>query len=335
MDPTGAHGKIAPSVSRDGLSIKVIDQTALPSLLRILDLSDIAEFEECIRSLRVRGAPAIGVFGAFSLAICISNGMGPDDAYSRLVSTRPTAVDLRNCLDLVLAAFREGGPEAALTEADRIREDIERSCKAIGEHGAALFGEGVRLLTHCNAGALAAPDLGTALSPIFHLHSSGKRPFVWVSETRPLMQGSRLTAWELSIRGISHRVLVDAACAFLMRKGLVDAVIVGADRVCANGDIANKIGTLDKAILAKGFSIPFYVAFPMSTWDPTCPSGEHIPIEVRGPSEIAVCGGERVAPDGSECWNPAFDTVPAELITAYITDRGVLKRPGKLSILPR
>lgn len=321
-------GDIGPSVLRDGLSIRIIDQTALPSRLCVLELFGLSEFRESISSLRVRGAPAIGAFGAFSLAICISKGIDPEEAYKGLLSTRPTAVDLKNCLDRVMSSFNSGGPEAAMTEADRIRDDIKDACRAIGEHGASLFGEDASILTHCNAGALATMEFGTALSPIRHLHSSGKRPFVWVSETRPLLQGSRLTAWELSMYGIAHRVLVDSACAYLMSRGSVDAVIVGADRVCANGDIANKIGTLDKAILAREFGIPFYVAFPSSTFDPKCPSGESIPIEMRDPSEIALCGKERMVPEGSECWNPAFDPTPADLITAYITDRGVLDSQG-------
>jgi S-methyl-5-thioribose-1-phosphate isomerase len=313
----------APSVRREGLSIVIIDQRSIPRDVVFKRVDALDDMAECIRTLAVRGAPAIGAFAGIGLAICISEGLDPKCAYDILASTRPTAVDLRNCLDRVLRSYELGGPEEALKEADRIVCSIVESCRMIGEAGAILFGDGARILTHCNAGALATVDWGTALSPIRVLSRQGKGPFVHVSETRPLLQGSRLTAWELSMEGIRHHIVADAACAHLMREGMVDSVIVGADRVCRNGDIANKIGTYEKAILAERFGIPFYVAFPFSTNDPQCPDGGSIHIEMREGLEF----GQYLLPGtmpASECWNPAFDWTPSDLISGFITEKGIL-----------
>jgi S-methyl-5-thioribose-1-phosphate isomerase len=318
-----------PSIRRVGLSIVIIDQRVVPLKLDLVTVCDLPDMIDCIKTLRVRGAPAIGSFAAFSLSICIARGIDPAFAYEQLALSRPTAVDLRNCLDRVMEAFGLGGTEAALAESDRICSSIVGSCREIGKVGAALFKKDERIMTHCNAGALATIDWGTALAPIRVLSRSGMRPFVYVSETRPLLQGSRLTAWELSMEGIDHKVLADSACAPLMRGGLVDSIIVGADRVCRNGDIANKIGTLDKAILAQRYGIPFYVAFPWSTIDPACACGEDVPIEFRGCEDLEqyLRAG---ATNPSDCWNPAFDWTPSDLISAFITEKGII-RPSRLS----
>jgi S-methyl-5-thioribose-1-phosphate isomerase len=322
----------APSVSRSGLSAIILDQRSIPSVVEFRTATDLPDMADCIRTLSVRGAPAIGAFGAISLAICLAKGIPSATAYGALLSTRPTAVDLKNCMDRVMRAYDRGGSDAALKESDDICSSIVDSCREIGRIGASLFKKGERILTHCNAGALATIDWGTALAPIRSLARSGMDPLVYVSETRPLLQGSRLTAWELSMEGIRHKVLVDSACAHLFREGLVDSVIVGADRVCRNGDIANKIGTLDKAILAKRFGVPFYVAFPWSTFDPECVRGEDVPIELRDGTEFAQYLIPSTAGD-SEYWNPAFDWTPSELITAFITERGVLD-PSRIGDTP-
>ena len=313
-----------PSVWYEDGMIKLIDQRALPGVTRIISVRDIGDCADCIRTLAVRGAPAIGVFGALSLALAISHGADPQRAYGALITTRPTAVDLRNCLDAVMDAYLNSGSEEAMNKALSLSESVIDSCRLIGEKGSHLIGDGNRILTHCNAGALATLDWGTALAPIRVKARAGGDPFVWVSETRPLFQGSRLTAWELSGEGIDHSVIVDSASGHLMSKNMADLIIVGADRVCANGDIANKIGTLEKALIAREYSIPFYVAFPFTTMDPTCPEGGSIPIEVRDQVEIKEVGGTRLAPQGTSAFNPAFDVVPADLITGYITELGVL-----------
>lgn len=277
-----------------------------------------------IRTLAVRGAPAIGVFGAFSLALAISRGEDPERSYADLIGSRPTAVDLKNCLDITMEAFRSEGSEGYMKAALNLRDKTVASCKMIGKNGARLIPARGKVMTHCNAGALATIDWGTALAPIRVKAREGGKPFVWVSETRPLLQGSRLTAWELNNEGIGHSIIVDGCSGHLMADGKVDMVIVGADRVARNGDIANKIGTLEKAVLAKEYDVPFYVAFPETTFDPLCQTGRDIPIESRAPEEVLGFHGMRTSPDGSSAVNPAFDVTPARLITGYITEKGVL-----------
>ena len=303
--------------------IHLIDQRELPRKVRIIQAVSLEEQVEAIKTLAVRGAPAIGSFGGFSLSLALKRGEDLEDAYKILLGSRPTAVDLRNCLDEVKAAFSENGIEAASSKALEIYERTIEACRMIGEHGADLIADGARILTHCNAGALAALDWGTALSPIRVMKRRGGGPFVWVSETRPLLQGARLTAWELSQEGIDHKVIVDSASGHIMRKGEVDLVITGADRVCANGDIANKIGTYEKAVIARELGIPFYVAFPRTTIDPLCPGGDSIPIEERGADEVKMVSDKNIAPEGSAAYNPAFDVTPSEYITAYITEDGI------------
>ena len=310
----------------EGESIILLDQRRLPSEAVLLRLSKLDEFVEAIRTLAVRGAPAIGAFGGCALSICYSRNVDPSTAYGMLKHSRPTAVDLVNCLDEVRSAFKGGGADGARKRAEEIVERTISACRKIGEVGAELIFDRARVMTHCNAGALATIDWGTALAPIRIAHRDGRDPFVWVSETRPLLQGSRLTAWELAQEGIRHKVVVDSACGHLMRKGEVDLVMVGADRVCVNGDFANKIGTYGKAVIAKELGIPFYVAFPETTFDRGCACGEEIPIEERGEEEVLEIGGNRISHTKSRAFNPAFDVTPGEYVTGYITERGILER---------
>lgn len=316
----------------DGV-LKFIDQRELPDKVVLREAGTIEEQIMAIRTLAIRGAPAIGSFGAYSLALALSRGEVLEGTYGSLLGSRPTAVDLRNCLDEVALAFVDKGTEDAMEAARDIYERTIEACRRIGKTGARLISDGARVMTHCNAGALASIDWGTALSPIRYKARSGGDPFVWVSETRPLLQGARLTAWELAQEGIRHSVVVDAACGHLMRSGEVDLVITGADRVCANGDFANKIGTYEKAVLAKEIGIPFYVAFPKSTIDGKCPSGASIPIEERDGNEVAFIRGARVVPEGTPAFNPAFDVTPAKYVTGYITERGVFPLEGFLNLI--
>lgn len=309
-----------PCFWEEGGCLILIDQRKLPARTVLLKAETVKEQVEAVRTLAVRGAPAIGAFGAYSLALALSRG---EDVHDEILRSRPTAVDLRNCMDMVREAYEHGGKEAALLEAQRISGEIIRKCRSIGEHGVGVIKDGAKIMTHCNAGALAALDHGTALAPIRWKARRGGNIYVWVSETRPLLQGARLTAWELLQEGIDHSIVVDGACGPLMRKGDVDLVITGADRVCTNGDIANKIGTYDKAVLAKENGIPFYVAFPSTTIDMECSRGDDIPIEYRGEEEVKEFGGALTSPEGSPAFNPAFDVTPAEYITGYITEFGV------------
>ncbi len=314
-------------------SLHLIDQRRLPSEVVLIYASTIHGQVEMIRTLAVRGAPAIGSFGACSLALAMQRGEDADEAYSLLLGSRPTAVDLRNCLDEVMEGFRSDGAVGALDAASSVYSRTIDACRQIGEHGAVVIPERGKILTHCNAGALASIDWGTALAPVRIAKRAGREPFVWVSETRPLLQGARLTAWELLQEGIKHRIIVDSASGYLMRKGEVDLVITGADRVCANGDFANKIGTYEKAVIAKELGIPFYVAFPRTTLDLKCLNGDSIPIEVRSPAEIDELGGKRITPMGSEACNPAFDVTPAEYVSGYITENGVFTLEEFLKVI--
>jgi methylthioribose-1-phosphate isomerase len=327
---------IVPIGWSDG-AIRILDQTRLPAEEVFLDLSTIEQVAEAIRSLRVRGAPLIGVAAAMGLAAVAEARAAAGDlspewlaaAADRLEATRPTAVDLRWALDLMRRAAQEAfasqrpGREVADTlrrEAQRIWDVEIGMCRAIGEHGAALIEPGSTVLTHCNAGALATGGLGTALAVIYVAHEQGKGIDVIATETRPLRQGARLTAWELVRAGVPTRVIVDGAAASLMAQGEIDLVITGADRIAANGDVANKIGTYALATLAAAHGIPFFVAAPRSTFDLLAASGEAIPIEERPAAEIAP------APGAGAC-NPAFDVTPADLIAGIVTDTGVLWPP--------
>jgi methylthioribose-1-phosphate isomerase len=305
---------IPPTIEWAGDRVRLIDQRKLPGALVIVETTTVDELCELIRTLAVRGAPALGAAGAMGVALASVRGDDLDVAAKSLTGTRPTAVNLA------------GGVRRALASADpvaegiRIAEEDVRRNMAIGAHGASLVPHGARVLTHCNTGALACVGWGTALGVVRAAHEQGRAPTVWAGETRPLRQGARLTAWECMQLGIPCTVIVDAMAASLMASGEVDVVIVGADRIAANGDVANKIGTYALAIAAQHHRIPFYVAAPTSTFDDTCPSGAAIPIEQRDPAEL----GE--VPEGVAVDNRAFDVTPASLVTAYITEDGITRR---------
>lgn len=315
--------------------VRLIDQTLLPVEFRRVDLRDVPHVFEAIRSLRVRGAPAIGVAAAYGAVLGARSRpetrIALHAATDALRGSRPTAVNLFWALDRMDKVARDwpgpDGPDLVrrlLDEAVAIAEEDRAMCRAIGRHGAALVVDGESLLTHCNAGGLATADYGTALAVIFTAHESGKRVHVFVDETRPLLQGSRLTAWELQRRGVPCTLICDSMAAQVMKEGRVQRVVVGADRIAANGDAANKIGTYGVAVLAHAHGIPFYVAAPSSTFDLTLADGSKIPIEERDPREITHGFGRQTAPEGVGVYNPAFDVTPARLIAGIITEHGVI-----------
>jgi methylthioribose-1-phosphate isomerase len=272
---------------------------------------------EAIRTLAIRGAPAIGAAGAMGVALALVRGDDVGAAARRLIATRPTAVNL------AWGVSRAAGAADPVVEAVRIAdEDVERN-RAIGAHGAALLDDGARVMTHCNAGSLACVGYGTAVGVIRAAHEAGRRVSVWVPETRPVLQGARLTAWELDRLGIAHRLVADVMAASLMAGGEVDCVVVGADRIAANGDVVNKIGTYALAVLARHHGVPFYVAAPTSTFDPASPDGASVPIEQRPPEEVTHIAGVPIAPEGTEVDNRAFDVTPADLVTNYVTEEGI------------
>jgi methylthioribose-1-phosphate isomerase len=313
--------QVSPIRWREGV-LELLDQRRLPAEEAWLRCSSPEEVAEAIRTLAVRGAPAIGIAAAYGLALA-------DDAEAAarlLAGTRPTAVNLRWAIDRVLAA---GDP---LAEAQAIHAEQIEADRRMGELGAELFAAGDRVLTHCNTGALATGGRGTAAGVLRSAWEHGRLAQVWVDETRPLLQGARLTAWELEREGIPYRVVADAGAGSLMARGLVSRVIVGADRIARNGDVANKVGTYPLAVLAERHGIPFYVAAPVSTIDPSTPDGDAIEIEERDPAEVVELGGVRLAPPGADAANPAFDVTPAELVTAIVTERGVLEPPFPDSI---
>ena len=312
--------ELTPIRWRDGV-LELLDQRLLPGEEAWLHCSEPGQVAESIRTLAVRGAPAIGIAAAYGLALAAARGEDLGQAARLLGDTRPTAVNLRWALDRVLAA---GDP---LAEAHAIAREQVEADRRIGEHGADLFAPGDRVLTHCNTGALATGGRGTAAGVLRSAWESGRLAQVWVDETRPLLQGARLTAWELERAGIPYRVVADAGAGSLMARGLVSRVIVGADRIARNGDVANKVGTYALAVLAERHGIPFHVAAPVSTIDPGTPSGDAIEIEERDPAEVVELGGVRIAPEGARAANPAFDVTPAELVTAIITEAGVLEPP--------
>jgi len=317
---------------REGKVI-LLDQTLLPAEERYLELENWREVAEAIRTMRVRGAPAIGIAAAYGVALAAAGDDADeiDRACEELSRTRPTAVNLFWALERMRRAARkaEAGrlKEALLDEAAGIAAEQDAADRAIGELGAALLPDRCRVLTHCNAGGLATYSFGTALGVIKAAHRGGKDIFVWVDETRPLLQGARLTAWELRKEGVDMAVICDDMAGHVMSRGEVDAVVVGADRIAANGDAANKIGTYTLAVLADRHHIPFYVAAPVSTLDLGIPDGTSIPIEERDPSEVTGVKGVVIAPRGAPARNFAFDVTPAELISAIITERGVIRPP--------
>ncbi len=322
--------------------LRLLDQTQLPAEVVYVDCTDAEMVAESIEVLRVRGAPAIGVAAAYGVALAARNALGKADfpgrvegALKRLAGTRPTAVNLfwalRRMRDTMGRCAGDGSLDEErlardlLAAAHRIREADRAVCRRIGEHGAGLLSDGDKVLTHCNAGSLATAGCGTALGVVYGAAQQGKRVRVFAGETRPLLQGSRLTAWELMQNGIDVTVICDAAAAAVMRAEKIASVIVGADRVAANGDVANKIGTYGLAVLAREHGIPFYVAAPMSTVDFQLRSGVEIPIEERSPEEVSGRPGAASTPRGVEVMNPAFDVTPHSLIDAIITEHGVAR----------
>ncbi len=327
-------------VLKDGF-LYILDQSLLPHRVEYIECRSAEDVEECIREMKIRGAPAIGVAAAYGLALSIASCRAEDlegvrceleRAYKLLRGARPTAYNLFWALDRVRRRILEAesvdeARKLALDEARRIEEEDVEANMRIGFYGRELIEDGDRILTHCNAGALATAGWGTALGVIRSAVAAGKRVRVYATETRPKLQGARLTAFELVSEGIPVTLITDGMVGFVMSKGYIDKVIVGADRIALNGDTANKIGTYTIAVLAKRHGIPFYVAAPTSTIDPSIRSGDEIPIEYRSQNEVLEIGGVRIAPDGVEALNPAFDITPNELITAIITEKGLVTQP--------
>lgn len=312
--------------------LRLLDQRRLPEEVAYLEIRTVDAAHEAIRTLAVRGAPAIGIAAAYALVVAMVADAPTDAAGFRarlaeharhLTSARPTAVNLAwACARLLSAAERSADLTTIQAEAEAIHEEDRLICRAIGSHGQPLIPDNAGVLTHCNAGALAVSELGTATAPMYLSHAAGKPFRVFVDETRPLLQGARLTAWELAAAGMDVTLICDSAAAAFMAAGEIDLAIVGTDRVTANGDVVNKIGTLGVAVLCRHFGIPFYVALPSSTFDPHTATGAQVPIEERDPAEVL---GDRAADVPAR--NPAFDVTPANLVTAFITDRGVLRPP--------
>ncbi len=349
------------TITWTGSAARLLDQTKLPTETAYVEITDERQMWDAIKRLVVRSAPAIGVAAAFGVYLGMrgfpedeSADLGQfskrlDEVCNYLKSSRPTAVNLAWAVDRVRSRAEHPGvigrvspwqligikKKVILEESVKMLEEDTAICRAIGEHGVKLLenlagrraGRPVEILTHCNAGGLATVQYGTALAPIYVGAERGLKLHVWADETRPLLQGSRITAYELKQNGIPVTVICDGMAASVMSQGKVDAVIVGTDRVAANGNVANKIGTLGVAILARHYGIPFYVAAPTSSIDLSLPDGSHIPIEERNPAEITRGLGKQITPDGVEVYNPAFDVTPASLVTAIITEHGVVKPP--------
>jgi methylthioribose-1-phosphate isomerase len=356
MPRTRAAGSALRPVQWTDGAVRVLDQRRLPKQERYLECRTPGAVASAIRTLAVRGAPLIGIAGAYGVALAAARAAGrprrrgPDSsivaaeaerAGAMLTATRPTAVNLARGVGRVVSAARDaagaadrgGGTDAAaaaaaaLVEAKAIDEEERLACLAIGRLGRGLIPEGARVLTHCNTGTLATNWEGTAQAVITAAFELGRVESVWADETRPLLQGARLTAWELHRRGIPVTLLVDGAAGSLMARGLVDVVIVGADRIAANGDVANKVGTYPLSVLARRHGLPFLVAAPVSTVDLSVPRGSAIPIEERSPDEVTGALGSPVAPAGIAGANPAFDVTPGTLVTAIVTDRAVVRAP--------
>lgn len=327
-------------------AVELVDQTLLPNELKILVCRDVETLSEAIRNLRVRGAPAIGIAAAMGVVLGVRDAGDHATFFEnlskvcdRLAATRPTAVNLFWSLDRMRCRAEslrhqsvEELKQSLLAEAKTIRDEDAATCRAIGEVGAPLIRHGMRVLTHCNAGGLATAELGTALAVLYVAYEQGRRFQVFADETRPLLQGARLTAWELSRAGLDVTVICDNAAAYLMKAGQVDLVITGADRIAANGDTANKIGTYGLAVMARAHEVPFFVAAPRSTFDLMIPDGSAIPIEVRSRDEICKGFGRVTVPEQVECYNPAFDVTPAALIRGIVTESGLIEpvSPGRI-----
>ncbi len=322
--------------------LKLLDQRQLPAEEVYIDCRSTAELASAIKTLAVRGAPAIGIAAAYGAVIAAvetpeSTNFFKDcgDLLDVLASTRPTAVNLFHCLDiqreiLFSSSSKAIAADRLLSSAHRLFEEDLEASRVMGRFGADLLPDGCTVLTHCNAGGLATAGLGTALAVIYEAHARGILSNVYADETRPLLQGARLTSWELQKAGIPVKVLPDSAAASLLRGGTVDAVITGADRVAVNGDSANKIGTYPLALAAFEAGVPFYIVAPVSTFDRGSPDGAHIEIEERGREELAVMAGRQILPDGVEVYNPAFDVTPVKLITSIICEKGVISAPDQI-----
>jgi methylthioribose-1-phosphate isomerase len=317
----------------------MIDQTRLPLEEKFVTCRTYQEVAAAIRDMIIRGAPAIGVAAAMGVALGVLEGAPIDVVCDTLAKTRPTAVNLFWAIDRMkrLYASLEGQPRAEICrrmveEAQLVREEDIAICRAIGRNGATLVPDGKTVLTHCNAGALATAGYGTALGVIRAAVEAGKRIDVFADETRPFLQGARLTVWELQQDSIAATLITDNMAGHFLKSGRIGCVVVGADRIAANGDVANKIGTYSVAVLAKENGVPFYVAAPISTLDLTLPSGESIPIEQRAAAEVTHVFGTQVAPTGTEVQNPAFDVTPARYVSAIITERGVARAPYEVSL---
>jgi translation initiation factor eIF-2B subunit alpha/methylthioribose-1-phosphate isomerase len=304
--------------------VRMIDQRRIPEKVEIFRADDMDSLTFAIKDMVVRGAPAIGVAAAYGMALAWTNRSDMGSASSAIRATRPTAQDLFHAVRSMEMAWIDGKDVVSASEG--YADGIVEMCRLIGENGVRLIKKGCRILTHCNAGALATVDHGTALAPIRVAKRKGLEPFVYVDETRPRLQGSRLTSWELLNEGIEHRVIADNAAGYYMLQGKVDLVLVGADRITADGDIANKVGTYEKAVLAKENGVPFYVAAPASTFDPSIKTWEQIVIEERSEDEVLMIGKERIASKGARALNPAFDVTPGRYITGYITEHGIFER---------
>lgn len=331
--------------------VRMVEQTLLPMEDVILDVRTVPEMVDAIYRLAVRGAPAIGVAAAFGLVLGIQERTGlskdellvhVDETAATLAKARPTAVNLFWALERMKASARNQAPNLAsgdelirglFDEAKRIWQEDRDACKKMGEIGADLIRDGDTLLTHCNAGALATAGQGTALSPMYAAKEQGKTIHVFADETRPLLQGARLTAWELMQAGIDVTLITDNMAGRVMFEGKIDAVFVGSDRIASNGDVCNKIGTYSVAVLAREHDVPFYVVAPISTIDPTLPDGSAIPIEERAAEEITEGFGKRTAPPNCKVYNPAFDVTPARLVTGIVTEVGLIEAPNTEKIL--
>jgi methylthioribose-1-phosphate isomerase len=330
-----------------GPAVRLLDQTRLPADEIYLTCTEVPQLIDAISRLAVRGAPLLGVAGGFGVALAAARGDDVAAAAAALTAARPTAVNLGWGVRRVLAAYRtagppsghvpgsEEGPLAALLEARAIAAEDARASTAMAAHGLGLVPRGARILTHCNTGSLVSAGEGTAFAVILAAHRAGRLARLWVDETRPLLQGARLTAWEAQRAGLPYAVLPDNAAASLLAAGQVDLVLTGADRIAADGSVANKIGTYGLAVLARHHDVPFVVVAPVSTVDLNTPGGASIIVEHRAASEVTCVAGRRVAPAGSEAYNPAFDVTPPELITAIITEEGVIQpvTPGNLRVL--
>jgi len=310
--------------------IKFIDQRKLPEKIEIFEAKNYNDVAFAIKDMVVRGAPAIGVSAAYGIAQAYMQRKDLKTVADVLSKTRPTAYDLFYAIEFMMRAVEQG--KDPVKEAENYANDIVERARKIGEYGNTIIKNNSRILTHCNAGALAVLDWGTALAPLRYAKREGKNIFVWVDETRPRLQGAKLTSWELLNEGIEHKIIADNAAGLLMKRGEVDMVIVGADRIAMNGGFANKIGTYEKAVLSKIHGIPFYVAAPISTIDKNLKNEDMIPIEERSENEVLYAGNCRIAPTGSLAYNPAFDITPPDYVEGFITEYGII-RPGDIKKL--